>query len=340
MSMFRSRKRTAGGLMFGVQRILCWLVLPATIGWGQADLQQIADARSYIESINDRAEAITRYDAAARRETMMLFPDGRLLEERSVERVMFDAEGNRYLWIARKSQNLKRAYEAKDPAADVPLTTQYLAILYVNGQRYELDGGKVSRRMRKSDKSSSFPGEGNVDFRKLGIGGSVSENEILLKLLASANSGDVIAKGDRVEVQLATPEVTPYSDKPFTELQWRFDAKTTTVRSFQRIYHAFWRDKLYPSIQARARFQWQRIDEHDVPRTVLVENRFYLTHGPENLTGEVEPSYAPTTIDCHWFSLNQPLPDQPFSVDYLSDEKNLHAFVDPELNGAIRLMDR
>lgn len=312
----------------------CALGLPALSARGQSEQQQIADARSYVNGVNDQAEAIDRYDVAARRERMMLFPDGRLLEVRVLERVMFDKPGNRYLRIALINENLETSSK---PAG---LSTRFAARMVIDDVMYEFPNSGSATRSIEKPLLQFFDSDfgGVVDYRKLGIMGTGVGSDSFLKALAAATAGKLVAKRDAIDVQLTVPIVSPYSDKQSEVDSWTLDSRGLTVQSYQQVFNIFWQDKIYPTLMRRAQFQWEQRDNLSVPKSAVVEDRLFATRGPENLTGAAEPNYSPTHIDCHWFSVNQPLPDKPFSVDYISNEKNYHAFIDPETNGAISLV--
>lgn len=305
------------------------------------------DARSYIQLLNDKGDAISRFDVAARRETLMLLPDGNLIEVSILERTLYDEIAHRYLHAASVTQNLQLAKrtlqldEAK-PADDVDtsMRTSYHAQLISKKDFYSYDGTQV-RTWKHDDPLKQFFGpepDKAIDYRKLAINGSGYALADFLKLLSSATNGSVSDTKTGISVQLTVPYFTPDSDQQTGRLEWKLTRDTMTVESFKDVDNIFWKGKVYPALQQRSRFRWKTIDANQLIVSATIENRIYTSFGPENLTGEAEPIFAPTHIDCQWLSANTELPDKPFTRKFISDLDELRKFIDPRLNNAVDLV--
>lgn len=127
-----------------------------------------------------------------------------------------------------------------------------------------------------------------------------------------------------------------YNSDEISINSWDFDQEKLVANSY---YHAISRlengeRRLYPL--ARESIEWQEFDGTFVPISIKG-----VHHGSSQDADSDRVFSYEVDVDAqfHWFSVNEPIAEEKFSVEYLNDLSKAFSIVDPALSGATSLVD-
>ncbi len=265
---------------------------------------------------------------------------GGTLSTTTLTRILFDDEKEKFIVLTREVSQWLELEKIDDVHDGKSIKSRDEGILAdrPSRTRFIKSGGDVRRdRVAEDDRHFQLLFRLDHDPRSVGMA-----SEHLLALSAVLPSQNVKMTGEglidfniRDKVKTLRIQNGPISKNSMRSVEsYSFD----TVSNFP-IRTSFYGESIVDgarSIPNVIHFEWVPMSELNVPVRLKAES-----FGRYRSFDDEREHLAPMDkeIHLHWFSVNEPIPDEFFDEDILKDSKRFQDLIDPEKSNATRILD-